>query len=329
MQPTSSNLYVRENPELIDDPELAGHYLAAGKLVAFPTETVYGLGVDATNAHAVDRLFTIKGRPSNNPLIVHIAHLDQLTQVASHIPEDARALLEQFSPGPLTVVVPKQTTIVDSVTAGLSTVGVRIPAHPTALAMLQAAKRPIAAPSANRSRRPSCTTYESVLEDFSNAPTIDAILKGEASLIGMESTVVDCTRNTPRVLRPGAITWEQLRDVIPSIERAGQTVEPGENSPGRLHPHYQPNAIVQIVDSPESVSAEPDCAWLGLVSCSQPNRMGMHCAYSSIESFASNFYEALREADRRQLRVVYCQRVLDTGIGEALADRMRRAAEPK
>lgn len=312
-------------PQLCNDPEEAARWLRSGGLVAFPTETVYGLGVDATNAAAVERLFRVKGRPSNNPLIVHIADIAQLEQVGQNVPRVAFELLERFSPGPITVVVPKRPEIVPSVTAGLDTVGVRIPAEESARAMLRAAQLPIAAPSANRSGRPSSTTYESVLEDFGG--DIDAILIGGAAHIGLESTVVDCTREVPRVLRPGGISLDQLQSFDSRITAVGRDVSPGENSPGRLHPHYRPRARVQLVIDASEAEASPQAAYLGMMPHPTPEAFGWHCVFGSTEEYARSFYEALREVDRRRLSIVYCQRVPPTGLGGALADRMERAAE--
>ncbi len=224
--------------ERIDSPQRAAELLNAGKLVAFPTETVFGLGVDATQAAAVERLFSVKGRPNNNPLIVHIADLEQLSLVAAQVPPLAIELLSRFSPGPLTVVVPKHPSIVPAVTAGLNTVGVRIPDHARAREMLRACQHPIAAPSANRSGKPSATTVASVIEDFEGQ--IDGVLIAPPAHIGLESTVVDCLSSPPRVLRPGAISLLELQSVDPTFVMAGTSHRPGDNSPGRLHPHYRP-----------------------------------------------------------------------------------------
>lgn len=312
-------------PELCNDPEQAAQWLRRGGLVAFPTETVYGLGVNAMDSAAVERLFSVKGRPSNNPLIVHIADIGELEQVGQRIPAIAFQLLERFSPGPLTVVVPKRPEIVASVSAGLDTVGVRIPAEENARAMLRAAQLPIAAPSANRSGRPSCTTYESVLEDF--GADIDAILVGGVARIGLESTVVDCTPDVPRVLRPGGISLEQLQSVDRRITAAGRDVVPGENSPGRMHPHYQPQASVHLVSDPSEAICTSQAAYLGLTPHKAPEQFGWHWAFDSIDQYARSFYEALREVDRRGLSTVYCQRVPSAGLGIALSDRLERAAE--
>lgn len=314
-----------KEPELCTNPLRAAFLLRNGKLVAFPTETVYGLGADATNSAAVERLFAIKGRPTNNPLIVHIADIEQLVTVGQDIPELARLLLKQFSPGPITVVVPKRPAIVAAVTAGLQTVGVRIPDELQTRTMLRVAGIPVAAPSANRSGKPSCTTYQSVIEDFGDS--IDAILLGAPSGIGIESTVVDCTRQPARMLRPGGISMAQLWRVEPSITTAGQHIELDDNSPGRLHPHYQPRARVHLFADPGEIVPQGRAAYLGLVPHPHPDQFGWHCTYDSVADYARAFYEALREVDRRGLLSVHCQRVALEGTGAALADRLARAAE--
>lgn len=311
--------------ERIETPARAAELLNAGKLVAFPTETVFGLGVDATNAAAVERLFAVKGRPNNNPLIVHISQLDRLGEVASEVPELAIRLLEHFAPGPFTVVVPKHPSIASSVTAGLNTVGVRIPDHHQARDMLRACDHPIAAPSANRSGKPSATTIDSVIEDFGDG--IDGVLIAPPSRLGLESTVVDCLSDPPRILRPGAVSLEQLKRLVPNIVMAGASHRPGDNSPGRMHPHYRPQAQVQVFDRAADLSADNSAAYLAIEPHSSPAAWGWHKSYSNVDEFAASFYESLREADRRGLTQIYCQRVSLKGTGAALMDRMLRAAE--
>lgn len=314
-----------KSTELIQSPTWAAELLNAGKLVAFPTETVYGLGVDATNAMAVERLFAVKGRPNNNPLIVHVAELDQLANVAADVPGLAIKLLKRFAPGPLTVVVPKHPSIVPAVTAGLNTVGVRIPDHVQAREMLRACQSPIAAPSANRSGKPSATTIASVLEDFDGS--IDGVLMAPPSRIGLESTVVDCLSHPPRVLRPGAVSLQDLQSVVPEMVMAGASHVPGDNSPGRMHPHYRPRAQVTLFDRPDEVFANHSAAYLGLASHSNLDAFGWYQCFKSLEEYAAGFYESLREADRRGMTHIYCQRISPQGRGNALMDRMQRAAE--
>lgn len=313
-------------------PAEAARVLREGGLVAFPTETVFGLGVDATNEAAVERLFTAKGRPSDNPLIVHLGRIEDWGQAASELTPSAEALLAAFAPGPLTVVLPKRVSISPLVTAGLETVGVRIPDHPIAASLLGQAGVPVAAPSANRSGRPSCTTWRSVLEDLDGQ--IDAVFCEDSHGVGIESTVVDCCGDVPIVLRPGAVTIEQLRRVLPETEelaRAEPTptaTSPTVRSPGLLHPHYQPTAEVQLVNLPWSAVEPlgPGVAFCGLQGFAGVKDLALSAVYDSVEDYAAGFYEFLREADRRSIATILVQRAPNEGIGVALLDRQRRAA---
>ncbi len=202
-------------------PEVAAIQQAAlaiqqGKLVAFPTETVYGLGANALDPEAISRIFAAKGRPSTNPLIVHLAHSHQLDRVAVAIPELAWQLFASFAPGPLTLILQRHPCVPDAVSSGLPTIAVRVPSHPVAQALLTAATVPIAAPSANRSNRPSPTTATHVLDDLQGQ--VDVVLDGGATPIGVESTVLDLTSNPPRLLRPGSLPVESLREVLPTLD---------------------------------------------------------------------------------------------------------------
>jgi L-threonylcarbamoyladenylate synthase len=332
--------------------------------VAFATETVYGLGVDACNTAAVERLFAAKGRPADNPLIVHVAKPEDWPRVARTMTDSGAAFLEAFSPGPLTVVLPKLPSISPLVTAGLDTVGIRIPDCLQAQELLQAVGKPIAAPSANRSGKPSCTTWQAVLEDLDGR--IDAVLKGTVSAVGLESTVVNCCGPVPVLLRAGAISLADLQDVVPgtiaidpSLLHAGQPLA----SPGLRHPHYQPAARVQLVEFPSEIDLNEihvhaitpldlfsverslfdatlvraqrqpvgECrihsaAYAGLAPHPWPQQLTLHAAYESVEQYAANFYEFLRQADRLGVEVIFLQRVGESGIGQALRDRQQRAA---
>ena len=332
------------NTILLDDISQAAAILRGGGLVAFPTETVFGLGAAATNEHALARLFAAKGRPSDNPLIVHIAEVDQWPQVARALPKIAERLLAKFAPGPLTVVLPKHPSICDAVTAGLDTVGLRIPNHPQARALLAAAGGPIAAPSANRSGLPSGTTWQTVLEDLDGR--IDAVLRGSTCTIGIESTVVDCVGESPRLLRPGAISLAELQTVAPDLmacvsDAAG---DPKANSPGLRHPHYQPTAVVHLVNSaieadrkmklqPKSATQLEqhlaNCAYCGLDDSKLDGYLGVSRRFSSVEEYAHEFYEFMRVVDRLGIQYLFCQRPTTLGIGAALNDRLTRAASPK
>ncbi len=314
---------------LIDSPRKAAELLCGGGLVAFPTETVFGLGVDATCDEAVRKLFAAKGRPSSNPLIVHIAESSRWPDAAATLTPTAAALLDAFAPGPLTVVLPKRAEISTLVTGGLDTVGVRVPDHPVAAEILRLAQRPIAAPSANRSGRPSGTRWQSVLQDLTGQ--IDAVYRQDGPSLGVESTVVDCTGPVARILRPGAVTIEQIRQVLPDAEEI--TTEPHQTadvvrSPGTLHPHYQPQARVQLIDSPAEVDTAggPRSAYCGLVPIEAAASLALTAVFDNVDAYAAAFYEFLREADRHGVSTIYVQRAPPDGIGHALRDRQRRAA---
>ena len=314
----------------IASPADAARIIQQGGLVAFPTETVFGLGVDATSELAVQKLFHAKGRPPNNPLIVHVSDVRDWTLAASQLTPHAEALLAAFAPGPITVVLPKHPAICSAVTAGLPTVGLRVPSHPVARSILRQAKLPVAAPSANRSGRPSGTTWQAVLEDLDGR--VDAVYCSDVPSIGIESTVVDCCGHRPLVLRPGGISLEQLRQVVPEAEAFASTTSTLEehaiNSPGLLHPHYQPSGKVHLVDVPvaETILSFEEVAYCGLQSFDGIDRVPLYEVFSSVDEFAAEFYEFLRRADRRSLADIFVQLAPDEGIGGALRDRQRRAA---
>jgi len=317
----------------IHTAEEAARIIRDGGLVAFPTETVFGLGVDATNATAVEKLFIAKGRPSDNPLIVHVGEVGRWSQAAAEMTPSAQALLDAFAPGPITVVLPKQASICTSVTAGLKTVGLRIPHHSLTQEILLRADVPVAAPSANRSGRPSGTTWQAVLEDLDGR--IDAVFCEDSIRIGIESTVIDCCGEVPVLLRPGAITLEQIRQVIPTAQQlitgSNSQVPVGADqvrSPGLLHPHYQPRAKVRLVVAPplDVNKLDEHIAYCGMQSFPGMEDLGLVAHYTSLEAFAAGFYEFLREADRRAITTIFVQLAPDYGIGRALLDRQRRAA---
>ena len=238
---------------LTTSPDEAAQYVREGRLAAFPTETVYGLGADAFQPSAVQSIFTAKGRPADNPLIVHLVARAQLRQVAAAVPPVAETLLNRFAPGPLTLILPRAEAVPGVVTAGLGTVGVRFPVHDGARAFLRACDTPVAAPSANRSGRPSPTHWTAVQEDLGGR--IACILKGGRTEAGVESTVLDCTASPPTVLRPGAVSVEQLRDAVGVVDVADASETDAARSPGTKHRHYAPAASVRLVQSP--AAAEP------------------------------------------------------------------------
>lgn len=318
--------------KILDSVDEAAEILQCGGLVAFPTETVFGLGADARNQSAIQRLFAAKGRPSDNPLIVHLADVERWPLAARTLTELGRRVLMQFAPGPITVLLPKAESICESVTAGLDTVGIRIPAADIARRLLRAADIPIAAPSANLSGRPSGTTWQSVLEDLDGR--IDGILRADASQVGLESSVVDCIGNVPRLLRPGAVGIEEIRRHFPMAVSLADAVCGGSAaSPGMRHPHYQPCAQVRLIANIGGLCLDAErqvkFAYAGLDA---PPPGTIHSVqFMDLEDYARGFYEFLRAADRAGadtilLQVVTAVATGQAGLAAALYDRQCRAA---
>ncbi len=321
------------DPSRLQDIVEAATVLRNGGCVAFPTETVFGLGVDATNPNAVQRAFVAKGRPSDNPLIVHLHSPSQMDLYCHSIPDIAYKLIEHFCPGPLTIVLPRRDSIAMSVTAGLDTVAIRFPNHEVAQRLLREVNLPIAAPSANRSGRPSATTWQAVIEDLDGL--IDGVVCGEPCGIGIESTVVDVTRANPTVLRCGGVTLEQLHDVVPNIVMHNQQVDSSVNSPGLRHRHYQPTAKVVLVDSVSEMDhasnffeSDLRCAYLGINKLSEAITSKLvHYSYCNNEAdYATALFRFFRECDNLGVQLILCQVVDEIGIGRALMDRIRRAS---
>jgi L-threonylcarbamoyladenylate synthase len=298
--------------------------LKAGRLVAFPTETVYGLGADATNARAVALIFEAKGRPRFNPLIVHVADVLTTERIAVLTPA-ARRLAEAFWPGPLTLVLKrrKEAGISDLVTAGLDTVAVRIPAHPVAQAVLRAVDRPIAAPSANRSGHVSATTAAHVADDLGEAPAL--IIDGGPTEHGLESTVLDASGYELVLLRPGAVTAERIEAVTGrSVARNSGADADGPRSPGQLLTHYAPRARVRV----EATSVAPGEALLAF-GPNAPLTSGPSLNLSpsgDLTEAATRLFSALRELDSSGVAAIAVMPIPESGLGEAINDRLRRAA---
>ena len=309
---------------LTTSPQEAAAFVRVGGLVAFPTETVYGLGADAFNADAVAKIFEAKGRPDDNPLIVHLARLDQIALLAEDLSENARILIEQFFPGPLTVIVKKKNTVPDVVTGGLGTVGVRMPRHPVAQAFLEACGVPVAAPSANLSGRPSPTTWKAVYDDLDGR--IACLLQGDRSDAGLESTVVDCTETTPMVLRAGVITLEQLRVALPTIRSPEPDEQQAARSPGTRYRHYAPHAQIHLAAHPQDIDPHTDAAYIGLDAPATPRAFGLVAACETVEAYAHALFDFFRRCDDAGIRIIYCQTVEPTGLGRALMDRLERAS---
>ena len=301
-------------------PEISAavNALRRGGLVAFPTETVYGLGADATNASAVKRVFRVKDRPASHPLIVHLAAADELSDWVRHVPEPARLLAAACWPGPLTLLLERAASVLPEITGGRATVGIRVPAHPIAQELLWAFGNGVAAPSANRFGHVSPTTAEHVRADLGD--DVDVILDGGPSTIGIESTIVDCTTDPPQVLRPGAITAADIAGIL----GGGPGAASGPSrAPGMLESHYAPRCRVVLGEShAEAVVLAADAARQGF-------RTELLDPTTSIVEYARNLYAWLREADARGVEVLVAVLPPAAGIGFAVRDRLVKAAAPR
>jgi L-threonylcarbamoyladenylate synthase len=300
--------------------------LQAGALVAFPTETVYGLGADATNESAVAHIYSVKGRPADHPLIVHIGQLSQLDQWAIDIPDYAIALARDYWPGPMTLILKRSTKAKDFITGGQDSVGIRIPANPIALALLREFKGGVAAPSANRFGAISPTTAQAVKDEIGQHlnPERDLILDGGPSLVGVESTIIECLEDLPRILRPGAITAEMIE------ETTGLKIEQSKSqtrASGLLDTHYAPNAKVFLLDPINPVVA---CiAGVGFIAAANhptPDGAIRLASPNSDDEYARGLYEALREGDRKNLPAIYVIPPAGDGVAIAIRDRLQRAS---
>jgi L-threonylcarbamoyladenylate synthase len=303
----------------------AAEIIKAGGLAAFPTETVYGLGADVFNDAALKKIFEAKGRPSDNPLIVHVGNVEQIRSLVSVVTPTADKFIEAFFPGPLTIVLSKKEEVSLLATAGLDTVGVRMPGNELAQEFLRLCETPVAAPSANLSARPSPTTWQAVFEDLDGK--IDCILQGEATEVGLESTVVDCTGEVPLILRSGAVTLEQLRAVVPETKTAENDLTGAPKSPGLKHRHYSPKAKIVLVESTLGTDAAAENAYIGLSDVTEFERFGLVKICPSVTEYAHAVFEFFRECDRRGIETIYCQQVVADGLGSALMDRLERAAQ--
>lgn len=307
--------------ELTHSPATAAQFIRNGGIVAFPTETVYGLGASIFDEKAIGKIFEAKQRPADNPVIAHVGSLEQINELASEVPETARRLIEAFFPGPLTVVLKRLSRVPLIATAGLETVGVRMPGNSLANEFLRACGTPVAAPSANISGRPSPTTWQAVYDDMNGR--IDCILQGEPTDIGLESTVVDCTADPPLVLRAGAVSLETLRSIVPEIDVCGSDDDAARRSPGVRHKHYAPEARVVIIDDDFDLPVTGGSAFIGLKRPDWSPTIMIVCG--SVEEYARQVFAFFRECDKKHIETIYCQKVEEKGIGAALMDRLRRA----
>lgn len=336
-----------------DEPDLtklneAAELLRAGEVIAFPTETVYGLGANALNEKAVEKIYLAKGRPSDNPLIVHICSIQDVWELVREIPPKALKLMESFWPGPLTIILPKSQLVPEIITAGLDTVAIRFPAHPVALKLIELAKCPVAAPSANISGKPSPTTAQHVWQDLNGK--IAGIVNGGKAGIGVESTVLDVTSGVPTILRPGGITREQLEEVIGQVnlDNVLYDLEAVPRSPGMKYTHYSPEADVVILKGTTNETTKKILKLIDKVQDSRigfmvsqevyqslPNNLGENTvikvlgSQGDLETITANLFSALRWLDQKEVSVIYSESFPENNIGAALMNRLIKAAGGK
>ncbi|MDJ0753820.1 MAG: L-threonylcarbamoyladenylate synthase [Ardenticatenaceae bacterium] len=341
----------RINPKVPESEviEQAAAVINAGRLVAFPTETVYGLGADALNEAAVKKIFAAKERPFHDPIIVHIADAADLPRLANPVPQIAYNLAAAFWPGPLTLILPRTSLVPDVITAGGPTVAVRCPAHPVAQALIAAAGTPIGAPSANRFSRTSPTTAQHVYEDLRGR--VDIILDGGSTPVGVESTVLDLTREPPLVLRPGGVPLEALRAILGDglwvmgngAEVEGYKAEGALPSPGMMDRHYAPRTPLWLFDGPDTL-VRPAMLEARRKALVAGQRVALMAAaedepffpaeqlyivgsLTNLEGAAQNLFRTMRAIDRAGIDLILCRNFPAVGLGAAIRDRLRRAAE--
>ncbi len=326
---------------------LAGEILKSGGLVAFPTETVYGLGGDGLNKESVRKIYAAKGRPQDNPLIIHISHLEDIALIVKDCPKAARRAAESFWPGPLTMILPKTDMVPYEVTGGLDTVAVRFPSHPVARKLIECGGGYVAAPSANLSGRPSPTTAKYVVEDMNGR--VDMIVDGGDGDIGLESTIVDMTVSPPRILRPGFITKEMLEQALGEVDIDETIIKPDSGqapkAPGMKYRHYAPRGELTIVEGPSqdviaymNEAAAADRASgekTGIIGTS--HFLASYCAdvvkcvgnREEEETIARNLFTVLREFDDDGVTRIYSESFDSQGLGQAIMNRLLKAAGHK
>lgn len=320
---------LRVNPLSIDENIIneAAEMLRCGKTVIFPTETVYGLGANAFSAPSVQKIFEAKGRPGDNPLIVHIGKREQVDEIAAEIPPEAKLLMDEFWGGPLTIILKKKSIIPDVVSAGRDTVGIRLPSHPVANALLSSGLF-VAAPSANISGKPSPTEFSHCYHDMFGK--VDAIIDGGTAAFGVESTVIDLSGEIPMILRPGAVTLEMIREILPNTVYGGGETADVPKSPGMKYRHYAPKAPLFIDDyTDEDLKALASEGNVGIMAYHGIGKgvgkftvdMG-----ESIESYGARLFYALRKFDEWGVEKIYALKPEEDGFGAAVCNRLYKAA---
>ncbi|MFB3163617.1 L-threonylcarbamoyladenylate synthase [Neobacillus sp. 179-J 1A1 HS] len=329
---------LENNPQVVD----AAQFLQENEVVALPTETVYGLGGNAESDVAVEKIFAAKGRPSDNPLIIHIADKQQLIAFVKEVPEKAAVLMDAFWPGPLTIIFKKKDGVLsEKATAGLETVAVRMPDHPVALALLKKCQLPIAAPSANSSGKPSPTNAQHVIEDLNGK--IAGVLDGGSTGVGVESTVLDCTEEIPVILRPGGVTKEQLEAVVCEVRLDSALLNEASKpkAPGMKYQHYAPNAPLYLVNGSPSflrgliADKQKEGLRVGVLTTEEsveayPSDVAIACGKrSELESVAAALYDTLRKFNQEKVDIIYSEMFPNTGVGHAIMNRLQKAAGNK
>jgi len=305
----------------------AGASLISGNLVTFPTETVYGLGADAANKDAVLRIYEVKGRPVDHPLIVHISSIEHLDKWARDIPEYAIKLARSFWPGPMTLILPRTKLAKDFITAGQDNVGIRVPSHTVALALLKEFEsqggQGVAAPSANRFGKVSPTTAQAVSDELSNYLTsADLILDGGPCAVGVESTIIDCTQSLPVIIRPGEVSTQMIEELLLIKLPVFDTQSNQIKAPGLLTSHYSPNAKVFLTGTPA-----PGDGLIAPISVKTPDEVIRLAAPKNNTEYAHALYNALRQGDALGIKNIYAVLADEIGVGVAINDRLRKAAE--
>ncbi|GAB2541968.1 L-threonylcarbamoyladenylate synthase [Gracilibacillus alcaliphilus] len=315
----------------------AAAYLQNHEVVAFPTETVYGLGADATNEAAVAKIFQAKGRPSDNPLIVHVHDSNQIKYYTEEISPMAQQLIDHFMPGPFTIILKSNGQVAPTVTAGLSTVAIRVPDHPVARALLKESGLPLAAPSANVSGKPSPTTADHVYDDLQGR--IACVLDGGATGVGLESTVVDATGEIPVILRPGGVTKQEIESVIGSVKLPKPLKETAQpKSPGMKYNHYEPDAPLYLIEGDKAffqqqirryqqaghkVGVLASSSLIEQLDANEKYNCGNH---DNLREVAANLYFGLRYFNHKSVDLILSESFPAEGIGEAIMNRLAKAA---
>lgn len=327
--------------------EKAAELIRNGELVGFPTETVYGLGADGLNEHAVRKIFQAKGRPQDNPLILHVDSIQMLEQLVMDIPAAARACIDRFWPGPLTILFKRREIVPDVITAGLDTVAIRMPSHPVALGLIRKSGTPIAAPSANTSGKPSPTRAEHVLEDMEGK--IPLVIDGGETGVGLESTVLDLTGEKPMILRPGGVSLGQIREILPdtildpAIQAGHEKLIP--RAPGQKYRHYAPKAQMLLV-SGENDRVIDEINMLTGEAETEGKKVGIMCSTENKDKYFSHLiadmgssldkdtiahrlFHVIRQLDREGVDIILCEAVGEDDIGLAIMNRLMKAAGGK